>query len=89
MSTSDYQFEIIKKDWQKRRKPDANPIAPVSVVIPDFKKEKNHMCKMLVTFNDGTEKSLISRVIQNQITKVWTVDGMEVAVKLIEDVCHD
>jgi len=89
LSTSDYQFEIIKKDWQKRRKPDVNQITPLSVNIPDFRKEKNHMCKMHVSFSDGSEKSLIARVIQNQITKVWTVDGMEVAVRLIEEGGHD
>lgn len=76
-----YQFEIIHKDWAKRRKPTTEP-NPVSVTIPDFKYVKHHTCTMEVTYDDGQVKSYLSRVLQNHITKEWKVDGMHVAVKV-------
>lgn len=77
------RYEIIEKDWYKRRAPDQKSKVPVHVDIPDFKMEANHMCKMFVTYDDNSQKALLARVIQNQITKQWTVDGMEVAVRVI------
>lgn len=79
-----YKYQIIEKDWYKRRKPDTSNALPLTVKIPNFVKLANHMCKMEVTFDDGSTKELIARVIQNRITKQWTVDGMEVAVRVIE-----
>ena len=77
-------FQIIEKDWHKRRSPTTKLLNPVSVAIPDYQAEKNHICKMLVSYDDGSVKELIGRVIYNQINQYWTVDGMEVAVKVIE-----
>lgn len=77
------KFQIIAKDWYKRRRPDEGKVVPISVEIPDYQPIANHMCKMHVTFSDGTTKQLISRVIFNKLTQQWTVDGMEVAVKVI------
>lgn len=77
-----YQFEIIPKDWAKRRKPTVEP-KPISVSIPDFQCVKNHTCTMKVTYDDGQIKHFFSRVLQHHITKEWKVDGMHVAVKVI------
>lgn len=80
MTTS---FEIIAKDWYKRRRPNDKVAIPISVNIPDFQPIKNHICNMEVHYDDGTSKTLIARVIYNQLNDYWTVDGMEVAVKVI------
>ena len=79
------RFVIIEKDWYKRRSPNTNLVIPIHVEIPDYQPLANHMCEMSVTYSDNSHKTLISRVLQNQITKAWTVDGMEVAVKVIEE----
>lgn len=76
------RFEIIHKDWYKRRKPVKNLVEPISVEIPDYQATKNHMCKMKVVYSDRSEKQLIARVLFNEKTQQWTVDGMEVAVKV-------
>ncbi|WP_206484119.1 hypothetical protein [Thalassotalea sp. G2M2-11] len=60
------------------------PALPVKVDIPDYQAIHNHFCTMNVEFSDGSLKSLIARVIYNKLTKEWTVDGMEVAVR-VED----
>lgn len=80
------KYELIEKDWYKRRVPNVKS-APriIDISINDFEKTHNHMCKMLVEYDDGTTDSLVARVIQNQVTKKWTVDGMKVAVRVIED----
>ena len=82
MNEKQYKFEIIPKDWAKRRKPTPTP-QPVSVTIPDFECKEQHFCTMQVVFDDGSEQSFYSRVIRNHITGQWTVDGMHVAVKVI------
>ena len=79
------RFVIIEKDWYKRRSPNTSLATPIHVEIPDYQALANHMCQMKVTYSDHSHKTLISRVLQNQITKEWTVDGMEVAVKVVED----
>ena len=84
MSDSQVQFTIIDRQWYKRRQPSAQQVQPVSVVIPDYQAIHNHFCTMVVSYSDGSEKSLIARVIYNQLNEQWTVDGMEVAV-LVED----
>jgi len=76
------KFEIIEKSWFKRRTPRPEPKA-VSVDIPDYKQEKNHFCKMYVTYDDGSSKTLLARVVQNHIKKHWIVDGMEVSVLVV------
>lgn len=78
----DYTFEIIPKNWAKRRKPIKTPQA-TCVEIPDFELVANHFCNMHVTYDDGSQKVFFSRVIQNHITHQWTVDGMHVSVKVI------
>jgi hypothetical protein len=77
-------FEIIEKDWYKRRAPDTKMLTPISADIPYYRATPNHMCDMIVTYSDGSKKTLLARVIQNNITKAWTVDGMEIAVKVID-----
>ena len=79
-----YHFEVIPKSWNKRRKPTKEP-AVLAVTIPDFELQEQHFCNMHVTFDDGNERVFYSRVIRNQQTGQWTVDGMHVAVKVIFD----
>ncbi|NMP32530.1 hypothetical protein HII17_13250 [Thalassotalea sp. M1531] len=79
-----FQFEIIERDWYKRRSPKEAIIKPVSVTIPDYTSTHNHMCKMHVVYSDKSEKSLIGRVIYNKLNDRWTVDGMELAVNVVE-----
>lgn len=78
-------FQIIAKDWYKRRSPTGAEIKPVHVSIPDYKATHNHICNMIVTFSDRSTKTLIARVLFNELTNQWTVDGMEVAVTVIEN----
>lgn len=79
-----YKFEIIHKDWTKRRKPTAQA-KPLSVSIPNFKLLEQHFCNMEVEYDDGTITTYYSRVLKNHITGQWTVDGMHVAVKVLID----
>ncbi|REL27114.1 hypothetical protein DXX93_11415 [Thalassotalea euphylliae] len=79
-----YTFKILARDWHKRRKPNPKTREPLSVEIPHFKREHNHMCTMVVTYSDNSKKELIARVIYNQLAQRWTVDGMEVAVEVLE-----
>lgn len=76
-------FEIIEKDWYKRRVP-SQSLKAVSVKIDDFQKVPNHFCDMEVTYEDGSKKVLKSRVIYNALQQRWTVDGMAVAVRLVD-----
>jgi len=77
------KYEIIKKSWSKRRKLDVEKeISNIQVI--DFIKQHNHFCKMKVSYSDSTETTLISRVVFNEIKKHWTIDGMHVAVRLLE-----
>lgn len=79
---SNLQLEIIEKDWYKRRAPTAHAKA-IAVELIDFKPVANHLCDMKVTFDDGSEKILRSRVIFNNLRQQWTVDGAEVAVRVL------
>jgi hypothetical protein len=79
-----YHFNIIEKDWYKRRTPRV-ALTPVAVSISDYKAEHNHMCTMQVTYEDGSVKELIARVIYNKLNHTWTVDGMSVAVKVTQE----
>ena len=81
-NTCIYQFEIIHKSWSKRRRPVKEP-QPVSAEIADFKLEEQHFCTMQVNYDDGSQQSFYSRVLRNPITQQWTVDGMQVAVRVI------
>lgn len=77
------QCEIIHKDWYKRRPADINTNKPVSATVTDFEFTHNHFCTLIVTYEDKTTKSLLARVLYNSIKDSWAVDGMEVAVKII------
>lgn len=82
------RFEIMlrgERAWHKRRQLTKLPPQPVDVKIPDFKKEKNHMCKMIVTYDNGEVKEYISRVVYNHIKDYWAVDGMHESVIVHED----
>ena len=79
-----YQFTIIEKDWYKRRQPTQVDAKPIKVSISDYQPIHNQFCQMHVEFDDGSQKTLIARVIQNKITHEWTVDGMSVAVRVSE-----
>jgi len=77
------KYEIITKSWSKRRKLDREK-SILNIEFLDFFKQHNHFCKMLVHYGDGTQESLISRVVYNEIKQYWTIDGMKVAVRLLE-----
>lgn len=58
-------------------------LQPVNVAIPDYQQINNHICNMIVSYNDGSVKPLIARVLYNQLTEKWIVDGMAVVVNVI------
>jgi len=76
------KYKLITKSWSKRRRID-QPKEIEEIKFVDFKKEHNHFCKMEVHYFDGSEQTLISRVVFNEIKKHWIVDGMHVAVRLL------
>ncbi len=78
-------FQIIPKDWYKRRTLTGQEIKPVHVAIPDYQAVHNHICNMIVSYSDESLKTLIARVLYNDLSQKWTVDGMEVAVHVIEN----
>lgn len=78
------KFEIIEKEWYKRRTLTGKEIKPVHVAIPDYQPVHNYICNMIVSYSDDSLKTLISRVLYNELTGKWTVDGMEVSVTVIE-----
>jgi len=75
-------YELIAQDWAKRRTHTKRE-KPVAVQVLDFKKVKNHFCTLTVYFEDGSSKDLLSRVVQNHITKSWVIDGMEYSVRVL------
>jgi len=77
------KYEIINKSWSKRRKLDVEKEI-VNIEFVDFLREHNHFCRMLVSYKDGTEDNLLSRVVFNDIKQHWTIDGMKVAVRLTD-----
>lgn len=78
-------FEIIPKDWYKRRSKTGEQVRAVHVEIPDYLATHNHICNMVVRYSDNTTKTLIARVIYNSLSEKWTVDGMEVSVVVVEE----
>lgn len=76
------ETEIFERCWYKRRAPTAEKKA-VSVVLVDCELINNSFCTMIVSWNDNSQERLIGRVIYNTIKHYWTVDGMKVAVKII------
>jgi hypothetical protein len=77
------KYQIMTKSWSKRRPIDTSDKVQTIEFI-DFKKQHDHFCKMLIQYKNGTQETLISRVVFNQIKNHWTVDGMKVAVRLID-----
>lgn len=78
------EFVIRHTSWYKRRDAPTDVVKPISAKIPEYKQERNHFCAMHVTYDDGSEKTYHSRVLQNPITKKWCVDGMHVIVDVVE-----
>jgi len=76
-------FKIISKDWHKQQASFKNTPQPVDVIIPDYQQTHNHICNMIVSYNDHSAKALIARVLYNQLTGKWTVDGMELVVAVV------
>lgn len=74
-------FELIPQDWAKRRT-HIKREKPVAIQVFDYKQINNHFCTIIVHFEDGSSKELLSRVVQNHITKTWVVDGMEYSVRV-------
>ncbi|MFC0446432.1 hypothetical protein ACFOD1_06970 [Pseudidiomarina halophila] len=68
-------FIIQQLSWHKRRKATVEP-QPVSISVPDFKKEVNHFCTVEVTFDNGEVVKLSGRVTQHPITGVWSINGI-------------
>lgn len=77
------KYEIIKKSWSKRRSLDQE-LSIINIQFDNFIKEHNHFCKMSVSYSNGKKETLIARVIYNEIKQHWIVDGMNVAVRLID-----
>lgn len=81
-----YLFELMPRDWYKRRTPNRPEPEPVEIVsVVPFDKVHNLMCTMTVRYSNGTEKQLLSRVLYNKLQDHWAVDAMSVAAKLIEE----
>ena len=78
------EFKIIPKTWYKSRTFTGKQIEPVHVAIPDYQEVHNHICNMIVSYSDDSLKTLIARVLYNDLNEKWTVDGMEVAVTVVE-----
>ena len=77
------KYEIIRKSWSKRRKLDT-PKEVTDIQFTNFLKQHDHFCTMQVTYSNGENESLISRVIFNEIKRHWIIDGMKLAVRIIE-----
>lgn len=77
-------FEVINKSWHKRRAATAPIVDIVSVEIPDYQPTHGFMCDMHITYSDQSQVTLLGRVLQNKITKQWTVDGMRIAVRVLD-----
>lgn len=83
------KFNIRHMDWFKRRSP-VKQIQPVKVDITGLQLVDNHYCDMDVLYDDGNTYRLNGRVMQNDITKKWTVHGLNphglsVLVDIVED----
>lgn len=76
------EIEIIELSWCKRRAPDKK-VKIINVGIIGYEQIHNHFCRMIVDYEDGTQKNLISRVLYNKMKDHWIIDGMHVAVKVL------
>ena len=77
------EYKVINTSWSKRRKMEPpKPILDIQII--DFIKQHNHFCRLNVTYADGTVESLLSRVIYNPLKDHWTIDGLKVAIQLVD-----
>lgn len=79
-------FEIIAKEWCTRRTFTGKKISPVHVAIPDYQPTHEHICNMIVSYSDDSVRTLTARVLYSEFNDQWTVDGMEVEVRVRENV---
>tara|TARA_B100000700_G_scaffold331796_1_gene468923 strand:+ start:30338 stop:30598 length:261 start_codon:yes stop_codon:yes gene_type:complete len=75
---NNHKLKIERRDWQKRRDVQKNEKMSVKdFSIDDLKKEKNHICYTTVIYEDNSKERLVSRVVENQITKELKIDAMK------------
>ncbi|MBO9488896.1 hypothetical protein J7384_00810 [Endozoicomonas sp. G2_1] len=77
------KYNIRKMDWAKRRPSDEKPTI-IDVEVENLKPEHNHFCQMIVTYQNGDQQTLFSRVLYNEKTGKWSLDGMHVVLDIIE-----
>lgn len=77
------KYQIRKMDWAKRRPSDEKPTI-IDVEVENLKPEHNHFCQMKVTYQNGDQQTLFSRVLYNEKNGKWSVDGMHVVLDIIE-----
>ena len=70
-------------DWAKRRPSDEKPTI-VDVEVENLKPQHNHFCQMKVTYQNGEQQTLLSRVLYNEKNDNWSLDGMHVVLDIIE-----
>ena len=73
------KYNIRKMDWAKRRPSDEKPTI-VDVEVENLKPEHNHFCQMKVTYQNGDQQTLFSRVLYNeknrQVEFRWNARGV-------------
>ena len=77
------KYTVVPKSWTKRRAHEL-PREIINVEVDDLKKEKNHFCYMTVYYKDGGVEKYFSRVLRNHINGKWFLDGMHVAIEILE-----
>ena len=82
------KFHIIGRDRSNCQTLNKQKIHPVQVSIPDYQQTHDYICNMIVNFSDNSVKSLIGRVIYNELKQKWIVDGMAVTVNVEEPVSN-
>ena len=79
-----HAFQIIINNCYQIHHAAEFQLKAISVDIPDYREVHNHICNMVVTYNDQSEKSLIARVIYNSLNDAWTVDGKALTVNVVD-----
>lgn len=82
---SKYKFVNRNASWFKRRSPNPKEPKVTKVEVVGFKLEKYHSCHMIATYDNGDVIKRIAQVIQNHITKKWTVSCGHVIMDVIEE----
>lgn len=81
---NNYKVKLERRDWQKRREVAKDEkINVIDFMIDDLQKEKNHFCYTTVTYENGQSEKLLSRVVENQITKEIKIDAMKFTLTFI------